>query len=226
MKAALEAYGFVAFWRDTIIEAMNDWAKGNYWGIILMNPGTKGGVTWTTGGHFICVRDYKYENGKNWFLIGDPGWRDNDGWYCYEDHLKGLCNQVWTCYLPGWSPTTHPTAEKLAEDDWWGPKVTKRAQQWLGTHDDSKVSNQLTSLKKWLPNCSTVSWEFNNKQGGSDLIRALQRKVNADVDGTAGHDTIYCLQVFLKNLGYYNGNLDGICGKQTVNGFIRFLNSL
>lgn len=226
IKACLEAYGFPTYWRDTMTEAFSDWAQGNYWGVLLMSAGSRGGVTWTTGGHFICVRDYKYENGEHMLLIGDPGSRNNDGWYSYERHMKGLCSQVWTCYLPGWSPSPTPTPTPtpsggLAVDGVWGPATTKAVQKWLGTTQDGIVSNQGTWNKQYLLNCSTDSWKFSsNPSGGSDMVRALQRTVGAGVDGHAGKETITKLQKYLGLSGP-----DGYCGPNTVKALQNFLNA-
>lgn len=109
IKAALQAHGFPTIWHDTVSQMFDELAKGDRWGILLFKSGSKGGVTWTSGGHFVCVRDYKYENGQHWLYIGDPGGRNHDGWYSYEQHMAGLIIHCWTCYLPGWTPGSAPS---------------------------------------------------------------------------------------------------------------------
>ena len=104
IKAGLEAFGFPTVWHDTMQQMFNELAKGDRWGILLFRGGSRGGVTWTIGGHFVAVRDYKYQNGEHMLMIGDPGGRNHDGWYSYERHMQGLIIHCWTCYLPGWKP--------------------------------------------------------------------------------------------------------------------------
>ena len=69
--------------------------------IILFGAGTRGGVTWTTSGHFVPATAYKTKGGKHYLWMRDPGPRNKEGWYCYEDHMKGLCKKVWVGVLPG-----------------------------------------------------------------------------------------------------------------------------
>lgn len=68
--------------------------------VLLMGKGTRSGVTWTLGGHFITCRGYKVKNSKHYLNICDPGFRNNDGWFCYEDTMKGMVIALWTCYIP------------------------------------------------------------------------------------------------------------------------------
>ena len=100
IKKTLERFGRTVEWPATMPEAFDILDKGNRTGILLMKKGTKGGVTWTTSGHYIAFLKYKKENGKHWFYIKDSGARKNDGWYCYEDHMKGLIKQIWIIKLP------------------------------------------------------------------------------------------------------------------------------
>jgi hypothetical protein len=75
--------------------------KGRRAGILLFGSGTRGGKTWTSGGHYLAFVDYKVDkHGKHWFYTKDSGARKNDGWHCYEDHMKGLIKEIWTVELP------------------------------------------------------------------------------------------------------------------------------
>ena len=71
-------------------------AKGDV-GVFLFGAGSKGGVTWTTSGHYIAVTGYKASNGKHYFRTFDSGGRRHDGWYCYEKTMKGLIPKIWLC---------------------------------------------------------------------------------------------------------------------------------
>lgn len=75
-------------------------AKGNRWGILLFKPGTMGGVTWTSGGHYLACVDYKVSGGRHYLYMYDPGQRGNNGWFCYETKMKGLICQAYIASTP------------------------------------------------------------------------------------------------------------------------------
>ena len=96
ITAALKHYGFEAEGPNMtmahFISEMSKNLKGqDVWGIILFKGGTKGGVTWTLGGHYMAVVDYKKQNGKDYFYMYDSGTRGHNGWYCYQTTMQGLC---------------------------------------------------------------------------------------------------------------------------------------
>ena len=64
-------------------------------GVLLFRAGTKGGVTWTTAGHFVAFTAYKVVDGKHYLWTRDPGGRNHDGWFCYETKMQGLIVKVW-----------------------------------------------------------------------------------------------------------------------------------
>ena len=64
-------------------------------GILLFRGGTKGGITWTTSGHYVAFTNYKYKNNKHYFYMKDSGGRKHTGWFCYETTMKGLIVQCW-----------------------------------------------------------------------------------------------------------------------------------
>lgn len=114
-----------------------------------------------------------------------------------------------------------PASSQLAVDGSWGQATTRLAQRVFGTYVDGIVSNQPLVNKKYLPNCSTYSWEFKQSdyRAGSSLVRAIQRHIKADDDGYFGKQSVMCLQ---KALGV---SVDGSCGPVTVKAFQRYLNS-
>lgn len=69
-------------------------AKG-YDAVFLFRGGSRGGVCWTTQGHYVAMTDYKVKNGKHMLYAKDSGGRDHDGWYTYETHMRGLIPKVW-----------------------------------------------------------------------------------------------------------------------------------
>lgn len=99
----LEHYGFKVVKPNiyaSMDEAWKELNKGNRAGVLLFSAGTRGGKTWTSTGHYVAFSAYKVEDGKHWFYTKDSGGRQNDGWHCYEDHMKGLLPQMWIVELP------------------------------------------------------------------------------------------------------------------------------
>ena len=88
-------------------------------------------------------------------------------------------------------------APGVAEDGVWGPLTTSALQAYLGTPMDGIVSEQLAHNRVLYPAASDASWEWVGDGGGSQLIRALQARVGATVDGYVGMETVSKLQAAL-----------------------------
>jgi len=109
MTKTLQHYGYSPKKPDVSSSMNAAWTelnKGNRAGIILFRSGSKGGVTWTTGGHYVAFLKYKVKSGKHYFYMKDSGARKHDGWYCYETTMKGLIRQMWIVTLPTSTTTT------------------------------------------------------------------------------------------------------------------------
>lgn len=117
--------------------------------------------------------------------------------------------------------TEKPKATKLVVDGSWGKATTTMAQKVLGTYADGVVSNQPAVNKRYLPNCSTTSWQFKSSGygAGSSLVKAIQRMVGVSADGYCGKYTVMALQKFL------GVSVDGSCGNKTVSAWQKWLNS-
>lgn len=100
IDACLKHFGFSVRRFDSMEPFFNEMSKSGRRAIILFGSGSRGGITWTSSGHYVAVSAYKKVDGKHYFYTRDPGARCNDGWYCYEDHMRGLIKLLWTCYLP------------------------------------------------------------------------------------------------------------------------------
>lgn len=85
---------------SSMTAAWKELNKGNRAGVLLFKKGTRGGITWTSGGHYVAFLDYKVVNGKHYFYTKDSGGRKNDGWHCYETTMKGLLPKIWIVELP------------------------------------------------------------------------------------------------------------------------------
>ena len=90
-----------------------EYMKKGYDAVFLFSKGSKGGVCWTTQGHYVSMVDYKLKNGKHYLKAKDSGGKDHDGWYCYETTMRGLIPQVWVgCWTkPAPKPVKKPTGK-------------------------------------------------------------------------------------------------------------------
>lgn len=114
-------------------------------------------------------------------------------------------------------------AAAIREDGWWGKDTTRLAQYIFGTTVDGIVSNQPYSNYKVLPHCEDSSWDFKDSyegyKAGSNLIRAIQKKVGEEEDGWCGSKTVKGIQRLV------NEKQDGSCGAKTVTAFQKWLNA-
>jgi hypothetical protein len=115
ITATLKHYGFKVTKPNistSMTAAWKELNKGNRAGILLFTAGSRGGVTWTSGGHYVAFLDYKVKNGKHYFYTKDSGARKNDGWHCYETTMRGLLPQMWIVELPKVKPGKYYTVGK------------------------------------------------------------------------------------------------------------------
>jgi len=94
-----------------------------------------------------------------------------------------------------------PLSNQLKLDGNFGPASVKRLQARLGTKQDGVISGQGNADRKYHTNLFSV----NYGSGGSDVVRALQRKLKVTADGYLGPNTIKALQRYLgiKQDGYF-----------------------
>lgn len=118
--ACLKAYGFKVQQHSSVSSFFKEMKKPGRKAIILFRGGSRGGVCWTLGGHFVACSGMTIKNKKHYLYTLDPGPRHNDGWHAYETTMKGLVLQLWTCYLPSTKKTTKKTTKKATK------KTTKK----------------------------------------------------------------------------------------------------
>lgn len=94
-------------------------------------------------------------------------------------------------------PTATPKVAQIATDGIWGSDTTKRLQQVLGTPVDGIISGQDSRYIKNIPSARTGS-------GGSQLIKAIQKKLGITADGYLGPNTIKAMQK------HYGTPIDGV----------------
>lgn len=139
---------------------------------------------------------------------------DHDSHGYSQDNRDGSGTETVTLTWGGTVPS------KLDVDGWLGRATVSEWQAALGTPVDGVVSGQATSLVGWYPNLVAVSYGT----GGSALVRAIQRKVGAAVDGVLGPATVKALQTWLARRDYAVGTIDGILGPATAKAVQRSLN--
>lgn len=145
----------------------------------------------------------------------------------YDNMVNGAAAPSGGASTPAPAPAPAPTPSiDLGDKRYWGPKYTKEMQRQLGTEQDGIVSRQPSVNKKYLMNADTASWQFtSNYKGGSAMVKALQRKVGAGVDGWMGKETVTKMQQWLEARGYSVGSYgcNGYMGQDTCNAVGRAL---
>lgn len=84
----------------------------------------------------------------------------------------------------------------IDEDGKWGKDTTKKAQEVFGTTIDGVVTDQYLAYKDDNPGLISFEWLEEPSEYGSELIRAIQKKVGATVDGHIGPKTIKAMQKY------------------------------
>ena len=189
-----------------VCNAENFYEKAQQYGLQISNRPTLGGImVWggngSLAGHVAIVERIDNDNqiytsesayGGTAFFNATRR-NDNGRW--------GMNSNYWFrgCIVNPANPQPEPTpTHKIAEDGLWGKDTTRKAQEVFGTYVDGIVSNQLSWWKNQNPGLlsSTFQWQ-NSMNGGSALIKAIQRKVGANPDGYIGKETITKMQKWL-----------------------------
>lgn len=154
IAACLKHYGLSVKEHKDMDSFFKEMAKSKRKAIILFRGGTRGGVTWTNGGHYVCAVNYKVKNGKHWLYIYDGGQRKHTGWYCYEKHMKGLIPTLWTCYVPS---STKPTVKTVTKKASTTPKKTTTS-----TTKKTVKTNFLYASTLYASQVEKSPWKYSN----------------------------------------------------------------
>lgn len=186
IPACLKAFGAKDVRQvDKMADVFSYCAKG-YVGVFLFRGGSRGGITWTTSGHYIAVTGYKVVNGKHYFRTFDSGGRKHDGWYCYETQMKGLIPRIWLCQVAPKvtpAPTPAPTSKK----------------QYTGSFPSK-------TIKKGSKGSDVIKWQRFLKWMGYDV----------EDDGKFGLITETKTKAAQKKFGFTGKDIDGIVGPKTI----------
>lgn len=172
---------------------------------------------WDFGAWGGCsIRQYSsttYLPGYSGYLDVNCMWESTDWW----DRLAG-----------GSSPAPAPEPTKLSVDGICGPATTRFWQKQMGSpYVDGVISGQYRpNWQAAYPAVDGGVLEFDGGSGDSWLVRAIQRKAGAGVDGVWGSETSRKIQSLLKGWGYDIGaaGVDGVVGPATMKAIQRSLN--
>ena len=148
IQKTLEYYGFTVRWPNTMTELFKllDSKKFDC-GILLFRAGSRGGITWTSVGHYVAFSGYKVKNGKHYLYMRDPGPRHNDGWFCYEDTMRGLVSNCWCAHCPDKKPvkTTKQVALEVIAGKWGTGNDRKKRLKKAG-YNYAEVQKKVNEL--------------------------------------------------------------------------------
>ena len=186
IPACLKAFGLENVQEVAKMEKVWELMSKGYVGVFLFRGGSRGGITWTTAGHYIAVTGYKYQNGKHYIYTRDSGGRNHTGWYAYETTMKGLIPKIWLGSMP---------------------KTVKKSTSALNT-SAQKYTGAMPSktIKKGSKGEDVVKWQRFLKWIGYSL------KDDGDFGGVTEGFTKDCQ----KKLGFTGKDVDGIVGTKTI----------
>lgn len=188
IDACLRHFGFVVRRLDSMEPFFNEMSKSGRKAIILFRSGTKGGITWTSSGHYVTASAYKKVNGKHYLYTRDPGPRCNDGWHCYEDHMRGCIALLWVCYLPEKSTKSTKKSNKVRKK-YSGNFPVLPAKGYIKIGD---VGTNVKRLQKFLNWALNIKLDTDGVFGVNTLEAVLdfQRKYWLVVDGEFGVNSL------------------------------------
>ena len=114
-----------------------------------------------------------------------------------ETNIRAYYNYPWNCYLRyQGAQSSAPAANSgaIAVDGNVGPATVRRWQQVMGTAVDGVISGQQVPDGRTYARPAIDSSVVRYGAGGSDLIRAVQRRLGCGVDGLLGPATIRAIQ--------------------------------
>ena len=182
IPACMKAFGLQDVKKINVGTSMKEvwkYLKEGYCAVFLFSVGSRGGVCWTTAGHYVAVTNYRYSDSQHMLYTRDSGGRDHTGWYSYEKHMKGLIPQVWVGKVPEIKPQRKRTKYK-------GPYPTVRLEKNKGPKSE---------VEKWQ---EFLAWWFEEERVAVDGIfgfiteratKDFQRTYNLQQDGIVGVET-------------------------------------
>ena len=189
IPAMMKHYGLTEVKEHATMKPLwDELAKGNRVAIYLMGS-RKGGsksVKWTSGGHFVCSVDYKYENGKHKIYVKDSYSNSSlrNGWISYEENMKGDVLKVWSGKLNGTLYGDIEPTDYRPTTPYTGTLPTKTVKKGYNNAD----SKALQTFLNWCIGTNFTSGKFGEKT--LEGVKIYQKTYGLDVDGIFGSKSI------------------------------------
>ena len=162
---------------DSTMKRVWDYLGNGYCADFLFRAGSRGGVCWTTSGHYVAVTNFRYRDGQHWLYTRDSGGRGHTGWYSYEKHMKGLIPKVWV-------GNAIPKPQKKTK--YKGKYPTTFISKEQG--DSSEIEKWQDFLAWWLEDNSFANdGIFGNKTEKATI--KFQKAYGLEPDGAVGRET-------------------------------------
>lgn len=141
----------------------------------------------------------------------------NGGYATSPDYVENLCKVVEKWDLTRYDLQTN-TSDNIQQaktclkvDGLWGKQTTRRLQILFGTTADSIVSNQSSRYKAKNKGLTTGwDWKSSPNGQGSELIRAIQRRIDLPSDSCRGEIDTATIKAMQK---YWHTTVDGYISK-------------
>ena len=186
----------VRIYSDPMSVAWKELNKGNRIGVLLFNSRkAPNGVRWTSCGHYVAFTDYKVQNGKHYFYCKDSGGRNHDGWYTYENSMKGCIAKVWIVERVGAQVKSDPPAVAT---------IYRPTTAYKGSLPGKTVKNGTKGADAKAVQ-TFLNWCINS---------------GLNVDGNIGPKSVAAIKVFQKTYGLVVDGIFGSASKSTAQSII------
>ena len=190
IPAALKEFGAEDVKEIDVRSSMvNVWSylKKGYKAVFLFEAGSRGGICWTTSGHYVGIADYKLKNKKHILYTMDSGGRDHDGWYTYETQMRSLIYKVWVAKVP----KLKPKKKTLYAGTF--PSLPKKG--YLTRGDEGDQVKLLQKFLNWAVDYGlTVDGIFGAKT--TRAVQAFQDECSLSKDGVFGSKSLAAAKKF------------------------------
>lgn len=174
----------VRIYDDPMSEAFKELNKGNRIGIILFKSNkAPNGIQWTSNGHYVAFTDYKVQDKKHYFYCKDSGGRNHDGWYTYENSMKGCVYKVWIVERIGAQVKT-----PVIKASTYKPTSAYKGTLPKGTVKKGTKGSDAKAVQTFLNWCINAKLKADGISGAATVaaIKVYQKTYGLSADGMFG----------------------------------------
>lgn len=174
----------VRIYDDPMSEAFKELNKGNRIGIILFKSNkAPNGIQWTSNGHYVAFTDYKVQDKKHYFYCKDSGGRNHDGWYTYENSMKGCVYKVWIVERVGAQVKT-----PVIKASTYKPTSAYKGTLPKGTVKKGTKGADAKAVQTFLNWCINAKLKADGISGSATVaaIKVYQKTYGLSADGMFG----------------------------------------